>query len=76
MAKQKYETESTQLNPETPAAPEEVVGFLTWFVSATDRNPKLKAHHMASVREYFKGRGLGESAKPSQYDAALKHYGI
>jgi hypothetical protein len=54
----------------------EKVAFLTWFVSAVDRYPTLKPHHMSAVKAYFGASGLAEEETAEDYDKALKRYGI
>lgn len=54
----------------------ETIGFLEWFVSAVDRNPELKPHHMQAVRAYLASLGLGERETADRYDDGLKKYGF
>jgi hypothetical protein len=59
-----------------PAKPEEKLKFLVWYTKALDRFEGLKAHHMTAVRAYFKGLGVNDPATSSDYDHALKKYGL
>jgi hypothetical protein len=84
MANEKVESKDVSAKPAegkhkpapVAAKPEEKVKFLIWFTLALKRFEGLKAHHLTSVRAYFKGLGLPDPGFPSAFDHALKVYGL
>lgn len=81
--KRYYEERSEEPKSEEPKAEQKAqepkespVKFLTWFTDMLSKNPNLKPLHMHAVQAYFRGLGIGDPAPASQYEAALKKYGL
>lgn len=61
--------------PPKPQAPEKVK-FLIWFVGAQNRFDGIQAHHMTTIRTYFRDIGLGEPETVEKYDQGLIKFGF
>lgn len=61
---------------EAKAPAPEKVKFLVWFVGAMNRFNGVKAHHMTTIRTYFRDIGLGEPEMPEAYDQGLIKFGF
>jgi hypothetical protein len=58
-----------------PQAPEKIK-FLVWFVGAQTRFNGIQAHHMTTIRTYFRDIGLGEPETQEDYDQGLIKFGF
>jgi hypothetical protein len=54
----------------------EQASFVAWFMVTSKRDPRVKAHHMTSIRAHFKSLGLSDRESTGAYDKALKNYGL
>ena len=59
-----------------PVSSEAKVKFLFWFTGALSRFKGIKAHHMTSIRAYFKNLNLGEPETVEAYDKGLLKFGF
>jgi hypothetical protein len=58
-----------------PKAPEKVK-FLVWFVGAMHRFQGVQAHHMTTIRTYFRDIGLKDPETPEAFDQGLIKFGF
>jgi len=48
--------------------------FSTWFMVKSADDPRLKTHHMETLRAYMSSQGLSAEEPARRYDAALRAY--
>jgi hypothetical protein len=61
---------------ESKAQAPEKISFLVWFVGAQNRFQGIQAHHMTTVRTYFRDLGLGDPETQEAYDQGLIKFGF